>query len=169
MPTRNRVVRLWRHLWCDRATVRRRFPGALLSEVERRIADGEVRHGAEVRVAVEASLGVPTVWARTTPRQRALEVFGALRVWDTEDNNGVLIYVLLADQAVEIVADRAAARAASDAQWQAITTQMTRAFRAGQYRDGLLGALDQLEALMSDAFPATGHNPDELPNRPALL
>jgi len=169
MPVRNRLARLWRHLWCERATVRRRFPAALLTEVEQRIAAGETRHAAEVRVAIEASLGLPAVWSRMTPRERALEVFGALRVWDTEDNNGVLIYVLLADQTVEIVADRSAARAVSDAQWRAITEAMIRAFRAGRYRDGLLGAIDELESRLAEVFPASGHNPDELPNRPALL
>ena len=169
MPVRNRLARLWRHVWCDRATVRHRFPASVLAEVGQRIAAGELRHGAEVRVAIEASLGLPAVWARATPRHRALEVFGALRVWDTEHNNGVLIYVLLADHAVEIVADRSAARAIADAEWRAITDAMTDAFRAGRYRDGLFAALDRLEAVLTGAFPAVNHNPDELPNRPALL
>ncbi len=166
---RKRLPRLWRHLWLERRDLQRRFPAALLGEIEQRIAEGEARHAAEVRVAIEASLGVTEVWSRVTPRHRALEVFGSLRVWDTEGNNGVLIYLLLADQAVEIVADRAAARAIPEDEWRALTQAMTRAFRVGQYREGLLGALDRLEKRLAEAFPAADRNPDELPNRPALI
>jgi len=157
------------HLLTPRWWLRRRFPPATLSAITAAIGAAERQHGGEIRFAIETCLDLRRMLDPDAGRRRAIELFAQLRVWDTARNNGVLIYVLLADQAVEIVADRAAARAASDAQWQAITTQMTRAFRAGRYRDGLLGALDQLEVVLSDAFAATGRNPDELPNRPALL
>jgi uncharacterized membrane protein len=115
-------------------------------------------------------LPLAQVLRRTPPRHRALEVFGALRVWDTEGNNGVLIYVLLADHAVEIIADRSAARAIPQAQWDEIARSMSAAFARGAYREGAIEAVVRLNALLAAAFPADGRdNPDELPNRPAVL
>ena len=169
MPARSRIVRLWRHLACDRADVRRAFPAQALTRIEQRIVDGETRHGAEIRIAVEASLSPLEVWRRMQPRERALEVFGRLRVWDTEANNGVLLYVLLADHAVELVADRAAARAIPEAEWRALAQAMTAAFRDGRFVDGVLAAIERLEPRLAAAFPAGERNPDELPNRPSIL
>ena len=164
-----RVVRVWRHLLCDRRDLERAFPKDALDRIEHRIADGERRHGAEVRVAIEASLGLRAVWTDQAPRERALEVFGRLRVWDTEANNGVLIHLLLADRSVEIVADRGVARAITETEWQAISAAMTASFRAGRFVDGVLAALDRLEPQLARAFPPHGPNPDELPNRPAVI
>ena len=166
---RDRLLRLVRHLACDRRDVRRAFPPEALSRIERRVAEGEQRHGAEIRIAIEASLGPHRVWSGTASRDRALEVFGLLGVWDTEQNNGVLIHVLLADRAVEIVADRAAARAIEAQEWQGIAEAMTEAFRRGAFVDGVLDALARLEPQLAQAFPGGERNPDELPNRPAML
>jgi len=164
-----RLSRLTRHLVHDRAQLRRAFPGAALTDIEARIAAGEQHHSAELRVAIEAALHPGAVWAGTKPRERALEVFGSLRVWDTEANNGVLIYVLLADRAVEIVADRAAARAIDDAQWAALVQSMSAAFRDGRHAAGVCEAIDRLNTLLAPVFPAAARNPDELPNAPAIL
>ncbi|MCX7275232.1 MAG: TPM domain-containing protein, partial [Burkholderiales bacterium] len=111
---------------------------------------------------------------RMTARERALEVFGALRVWDTEANNGVLLYVLLADKAVEIIADRGAARAIAQPVWDEIARDLSKAFAGGTAREGCLAAVARLDALLADAFaldPRAGaaRNPDELPDRPAVL
>lgn len=166
---RARVARVWRHLACDRRDLDRAFPKAALDRIEQRIADGERRHSAEVRVAIEASLGLRAIWSDEAPRDRALEVFGRLRVWDTEANNGVLVHLLLADRSVEIVADRGAARAIGETEWRAISSAMTAAFHAGCFVDGVLDALDRLEPQLARAFPPDGPNPDELPNRPAVV
>ena len=164
-----RIARLLRHLACDRRDMGRAFPPDALARIERRIAEGERRHAAEVRVAIEAALDLRRVWKGDTSRDRALEVFGRLRVWDTEGNNGVLIHVLLADRSVEIVADRAAARAIAPESWRVLADAMTAAFRAGRFAEGVLEALERLEELLAQAFPAQSGNPDELPNRPAML
>jgi uncharacterized membrane protein len=169
MAALGRLARVLAHLRHDRADVARRFPEAALRRIEERIADGERVHGAELRFAIEPSLGLPRVWSGTDARTRALEVFGALRVWDTEANNGVLLYVLLADHAVEVVADRAAARAIDEDRWRDVARDLARAYRAGQWVDGTLASVDRVNALLAAAFPAAGHNPDELPNRPVLL
>jgi len=165
----NRIARLVRHLVTDQSVLRRAFPPAALDRIGQRIAEGETRHAAEIRLAIEDSLDLRRIWSEDPPRERALEVFSALRVWDTEHNNGVLVYVDLADHAVEIVADRAAARAIDEADWRAVADAMCAAFRRGEYLDGTLAAIDRLDEMLARAFPAGERNPDELPNRPAIL
>jgi uncharacterized membrane protein len=171
MPHRdNRFRRLWRHLTTDHADLKRTVGAAALDAIEAAVGAGERDHSAELRVAFEPALPLQDVLRRMPPRQRALEVFGALRVWDTEGNNGVLIYVLLADRAVEIIADRSAARAIPQAEWDDIARSMSAAFARGEFREGVGAAVVRLNALLSQAFPANGaDNPDELPNRPAML
>ncbi|MBP8308745.1 MAG: TPM domain-containing protein [Burkholderiaceae bacterium] len=166
----NRLLRLWRHLTTDHADFRRMVGAAALDAIEAAVHQGERAHTAELRVAFEPALPLASVLRRTPPRHRALEVFGSLRVWDTEGNNGVLIYVLLADHAVEIIADRSAARAIPQSQWDDIARSMSAAFARGAYREGTSEAVIRLNALLAAAFPSDGSdNPDELPNRPAVL
>jgi uncharacterized membrane protein len=165
----SRLARVARHLACDRADVRRVFPDAALDRIEQRIAEGERCHAAELRVAIEPALGLRRVWSGTGPRDRALELFGLLRVWDTAGNNGVLIHVILADRSVEIVADRAAAEAIAPAVWSEVAVAMTEAFRSGTFVDGVLAALERLEPELARAFPPGMRNPDELPNRPVRV
>lgn len=171
MPHRaNRLRRLWRHLTTDHADFRRLVGESALDAIEAAVRLGERSHTAEVRVAFEPALAPGAVMRRMAPRLRALEVFGSLRVWDTEGNNGVLVYVLLADRAVEIIADRSAARAIPQAQWDEIARSMSTAFARGAYREGTSVAVARLNALLAEAFPADGRdNPDELPDRPAVL
>ena len=164
-----RWQRLLRHLRHDRGDLRRAFPAAALERIEQAVVDGERGHGAELRVAIEASLPLGRVLSGVAARDRALEVFGSLRVWDTDGNNGVLLYVLLADQAVEIVADRAAARAVPEQAWRSVAQALTAAYRGGDFLGGTLAAIDRLGELMAQAFPPGGRNPDELPNRPVVL
>ncbi len=157
------------HLRHDHLRLRRLFPAQALDRIEQAVLDGERRHGAELRVAIEASLPLGRVLGGVGPHERALEVFGSLRVWDTEANNGVLIYLLLADRTVEIVADRAAARAIPQQAWQAVTQALVAECRAGRFVEGTLAAIRELGTLLAQAFPAGDRNPDELPNRPAVL
>jgi uncharacterized membrane protein len=171
MPRRaSRLARLWRHLVTDRADLRRVLDESALDAIEAAVRDGERRHRGELRVVIEASLPLQAALAAVPARARALDVFGSNRVWDTEDNSGVLLYVLLADRAVEIVADRAAARAVAQARWDAIAADLARAFGNGAAREGCCAAVADIHGLLEEAFPLDGRvNPDELPDRPALL
>jgi len=166
MPTHNRLLRLLRHRWLDDRDVRRALDDAALARIEARVAASEKRHSGEIRVCVEAGLPTSYVWKRLAARDRAITMFGKLRVWDTEADNGVLIYLLLAEHAIEIVADRGLNRHVSRAQWQAIVEGMRAAFRAGRFEDGLNAAVDAVDALLAQHFPLAegATNPNELPD-----
>jgi uncharacterized membrane protein len=135
------------------------------------VAGSEQHHSGEIRVCVEAGLPLSYLWRDASARERAVAMFGKLRVWDTEHNNGVLIYLLLAEQRIEIVADRGLNRHVSAAQWQAISTEMAAAFRQGEFEAGLHRAIDAVDALLARHFPLAGGqaNPNELPDTPTLI
>jgi uncharacterized membrane protein len=158
--------RLLKHLLLPDWLLRRHFPAATLAAIERAIADSEVRHTGELRFVVEGALHPSQLLRGVSARERALEVFSALRVWDTEANNGVLIYLLLADRDVEIVADRGCNHSVSPAQWEAICQEMEQRFRRGEFEAGALAGIRLVDELLRRHFPASGDNPDELPNRP---
>ena len=119
---------------------------------------------------VEAGLPMSYLWRNATARERAVAIFGKLRVWDTEHNNGVLIYLLLAERAIEIVADRGLSSKVAPHQWQATVRRMSSAFRDGQFEVGLTQALEEVSALLVAHFPLDSgeDNPNELPDRPVL-
>ncbi len=171
MPTSNRLLRLLKHRWLDERDVKRALDDAALARIEQRIAASEKRHGGEIRVCVEAGLPTSYIWQRLSARDRAITLFGKLRVWDTEADNGVLIYLLLAEHAIEIVADRGLNKHVSHDQWQAIVDGMRAAFRAGRFEEGLNAAVDAVDALLAQHFPAAAGdaNPNELPNAPFLI
>ena len=164
-------ARWWRHLRCDDRTVARRFPAAALDGIEASIAKWEQRHSAELRFVIEADLSMRELWRGVTPRERALAVFSELRVWDTEHNAGVLVYVLWADHAAEIVADRGIAARVAQSEWDRIMATMTAAFAAGRCQDGAVAAVEAIGELLARHFPADAReaNPNELPDRPTLL
>ena len=149
-------ARLWRHFITDRGDVHRAFPEDEFDRIQRAIAEGEARHAGQVCFAIEAALPLPRLWHRLRPRERALEVFGLLRVWDTEANDGVLLYVLLADHAVEIVADRGINARVGDAAWQAICRKIEAAFGAGRFADGVELGIAEISALLAQHSPRTG-------------
>ena len=168
MPARNRY-RFWRHVATDHLAVRRAFPHAALERIEAAIAAGERTHCAQLCVAIESALPVTRVLKQLSPRERALEVFGLLRVWDTEENSGVLVYLLLADRDVEIVADRGIHRIVGDAAWQAICTRMERAFAAANYVDGGVAGVHEISKLLAAHFPREDAGPNELSDKPVVL
>ena len=163
------TARLWRHFVTDRRDVYRTFPKDHLDRIRRAIAEGESRHAGQVCFAVEAALPLPRVWHRLRPRARALEVFGLLRVWDTEANDGVLLYVMLADHAVEIVADRGIDARVGDAAWQAICRKIETAFRAGRFGEGVEKGIAEISALLAQHSPRTGPGRNEIPDAPVIL
>jgi uncharacterized membrane protein YgcG len=163
----NRLLRLLRHRLLDETDAVRALGPDGLARLEARIAAGERGHGGEVRVCVESGLPLSYLWRRATARMRAVSLFGKLRVWDTEHNSGVLIYLLLAEHAIEIVADRGIARRVDPQAWQRIVDSLADDLRSGRHRQGLEAAVDAVTALLRTHWPvAEGEvNPNELPNR----
>jgi uncharacterized membrane protein len=167
----SRAARLFNHLRSTRAAARQAFPSALLKAIQASIAEGEQRHRAQVKLIVEAALSAGAVWRGEGARQRAHELFARYRIWDTEENCGVLVYINLADHKVEIVADRGAARAVTREQWQEVCRTMTAGYARGDYRDSTLAALERLHVLLAEAMPRHDGGPDhnELSDKPVVL
>ena len=165
-----RLVRILRHRWWDERDAARALPEAALQRIEARVAASEAGHSGEIRVVVEAGLPISYLWQDLSARDRAITLFGKLRVWDTEANNGVLVYLLLAEHAIEIVADRGLNRHVDAAQWQTLIAPMREAFRQGRFEPGLADAVAAIDALLRDLHPlgAQQANPNELPNRPLM-
>jgi len=163
------IQRWVRHLFMPPWAWRRAFPQATLDAIEAAIRASETTHGGEIRFAIENSLPAALVWRGISGRERAIEVFSNLRVWDTEHNSGVLIYLLLADHDIEIVADRGVTSQVDPAAWEAVAQTMEAAFRQGDFERGALAGIEQVGALLAAHFPPSGHNPDELANRPVIL
>ncbi len=161
-------MRMIRHLF---ASSRRHFPPATLDAIQHAIAQSEHRHHGEIVFAAEGSLPMMRVLRGANARQRAHDVFARLRVWNTERNTGVLVYLLLADHAIEIVADRGVAKEIAEAEWAPICALMQERFRRGEYAQGAIDGVNAVGDLLARHFPADGErgNPDELPDRPVLL
>lgn len=161
--------RLLNHLLYPDWRTRRAFPARSLSAIEDAVAASEARHTGELRFVVEGALDLGHLVRGTTARERAVELFSELRVWDTEANSGVLIYVQLADRQVEILADRGVHRRVGDAPWQAICRTMEAHFHAGRFEAGALAGVQAIGGILAREFPAVGDNPDELANAPELI
>ncbi|RYY64345.1 MAG: TPM domain-containing protein [Comamonadaceae bacterium] len=165
-----RLQRILRHRWLDEDDTKRAVPPDLSERLARRVAASEQRHTGEIRIYVEAGLPLSYLWRDAEVRERAVAMFGKLNVWDTEQNNGVLIYLLLAEHAIEIVADRGIARHVDPAQWAEVVQHMQQSLRDGRFEDGLTQALEEVSGLLVRHFPAEpgAANVDELPNAPVL-
>ena len=162
--------RLLRHLLASHWRMRLLFPKATLDAIEQAVARAELTHAGEIRFAIETSLAPLQVVNDLSPRARALEVFAQLRVWDTEHNNGVLIYVQLADRSVEIVADRGLEGRVSQPDWEAVCRLMEEHFRADRHAAGAIAGVNSVATLLASHYPPqTGAVHNELPDRPALL
>ena len=163
--------RTLRHLLSTRSDLDRAFPPSALAAIERAIAASEQAHSGEIRFAIEAALEPGHAGSGKAPRERALEVFAGLGVWDTAANNGVLIYVLLADHDVEIVADRGFNACVQPDQWSAVCREMEQQFRAGKFRDGALSGVRAVGSIIAAHYPPRPgqRDADELPNRPVVL
>ncbi|MGV8961257.1 MAG: TPM domain-containing protein [Stenotrophomonas sp.] len=162
-------MRWLRHVFAP--SVHRAFPPERLQRITRAIAEGERMHRGQVMFAIEPDLPLGALWKKVTPRQRAEHAFAVLKTWDTEANNGVLIYLLLADHAIEIVADRGLSARVTSAQWQQVCERMRARLRSGEQEAAVLEAVADVGALLVQHFPATPgaaeHN--ELPDAPQLL
>jgi hypothetical protein len=164
------LPRLARHNVFQEWAVRRSFGAQGFARIERAIAAGEIMHRAEVRFAIEGTLPPAAIWRGLGPRERAIGVFSEFRIWDTEENVGLLIYLLAADHAVEFVADRGLARLVDNSLWQRACEVIVEAVKAGRAVDGVVAAIELINPELARLVPARGEgNPDELPNRPIRL
>jgi len=167
----NTLQRWAAHLWLDAGDAQRRLTPSGLTRLEQAVAASEARHLGELRLCVEGGLPWSHLREGCTPRERAIELFSQLRVWDTAHNNGVLIYLLLAERRIEILADRGLSQHASPEVWQAMAQSLSNALQNGQFEAGLMQAIHDVGALLRSHFP-TGpdhRNANELPNAVVLI
>jgi uncharacterized membrane protein len=175
--TINKLLLLLKHHWFGPSSTRRAIAPAMLERLTQRVAASESHHTGQIRICVEAALPLSYLWRLNTrhplrllTRQRAIMMFGKLRVWDTANNNGVLIYLQLAERAIEVVADRGLSQHVNDAQWQAMIARMRTHFQQSLFEDGLMQALEEVTALLVTYFPAAPGSllKNELPDQPFL-
>lgn len=163
------IKRISKHLIAHRWRVRRDFPPRVLDTIERAIKAGEATHSGQIRFVVEGALdGVP-LFRDQPARERALDVFSHLRIWDTQHNNGVLIYLLLADRDVEIVADRGIDAKVGHAGWEAICQAMETDFAAGRFEQGVITGIEAVSRELAKYFPHAVGGPNELPDQPVVI
>lgn len=172
-------LRRWfQHLWPLPTAQRALLREDSLMRVTQAIADSEHSHSGEIRVCIEAQLSPSHLWNRCTARQQAIEIFSQLRVWDTEHNNGVLVYMLLAERSIEIVADRGLNGCVDPGDWHTLVASMREAFQVDRYEEGLLLGVQRIGALLTQHWPleagvgeisAKAANPNELPDRPWVI
>lgn len=163
------LVRVLRHLWTPRWSARRAFPPTSVQAIEAAIRRSEATHAGQICFAVESALEVAPLLSDVSARTRALDVFAQLRVWDTERNNGVLIYLLLADHDVEVLADRGIHRLVGDAEWERICRAMEDAFRAGRFERGVIDGIEAISAHLVRHYPRGGDANNEVTDQPVLL
>ncbi|SDH90453.1 MULTISPECIES: TPM domain-containing protein [unclassified Nitrosomonas] len=164
------LMRIIRHLFIGQIAVKRALPPASLARIEQAIKQSEMNHDGEILFAVEASLNLVSLLKRQSARERAIDIFSLLRVWDTHHNNGVLVYLLLADHDVEIVADRGIYAKVGHVEWERICHEMEAAFRKRQFEKGVLTAIGAIDDQLKKHFPAElKGRENELPDRPVVL
>jgi uncharacterized membrane protein len=163
------IRRIGKHLLEHRWRQRRIFPPDVLAAIERAIKAGEATHSGQIRFVVEGALDGAPLFRDQPARERALDIFSQLRIWDTAHNNGVLIYLLLADRDVEIVADRGIHQRVGANEWEAVCREMERAFRQGRFEQGVLGGIERVSTLLQVHFARGSRGSNELPDRPVVL
>lgn len=162
-------MRLLKHLWHGSWHLKQAFPKETLAAVAQAVQESERHHRGQIRVALEAHVPFHALLKNITPHQRAVEAFSHLRVWDTHENNGVLLYICLADRAVEIVADRAFNKLVSAAEWQSICKLISKHFAQKKFAEGLSAGIAQIDALLRKHFPGEAAHVNELPDAPVIL
>ena len=163
------IKRIGKHLLEHRWRLRRIFPAGSLARIEQAIKAGEATHAGQVRFVVEGALDGAPLFRNQPARERALDIFSQLRIWDTHDNNGVLIYLLLADHDVEIVADRGINARVGYAGWEKICQEMETDFRSGYFEHGVIKGIEAVSRELAMHFPRRGAGPNELPDAPVVL
>uniref|UniRef100_Q07IJ0 TPM domain-containing protein n=1 Tax=Rhodopseudomonas palustris (strain BisA53) TaxID=316055 RepID=Q07IJ0_RHOP5 len=163
------IARIAKHLIVHRWQVNKLFPPRVLAAIEREIEACEATHRGQIRFVVEGALDGAPLFRNQSARERALDVFSQMRIWDTEHNSGVLIYLLLADRDVEIVADRGIDGHVGRDGWEQICRAMEAEFRQGHFEAGVIFGIRAIGAHLSKHFPGDGNDANELPDAPAVL
>ena len=163
------IRRFFRHLWSGYWQAPRLFPKTSRARLAEAIRSAETGHAGEICFVIEASLTPHQLWRRLSAHERALDLFSDLRLWDTEQNSGLLIYLLLADHAVEIVADRGLMHAEIGQAWPDLLRDLRQALTAGEFEAGCLAAIGRAGQVLRQHFPAIGPDTNELPDRVPLL
>jgi uncharacterized membrane protein len=163
------IARIGKHLLEHHWRARRLFPPKALTAIEQAIKTGETSHSGQVRFVVEGALDGAPLFRDQPARERALDIFAQLRIWDTVHNNGVLIYLLLADRDVEIVADRGIDVKVGAAGWEKICRDMEGDFKAGKFESGVIRGIEAVSRQLAQHFPAHGQGPNELPDAPVVI
>jgi len=163
------IKRIVRHLLVTDRRVKRAFPSDALLAIDSAIKASEAAHVGEIRFAVEGALDGTPLFKGQSARERAIDVFSQLRIWDTEHNNGVLIYLLLADRDVEIVADRGIHARVGSQEWEKICRTMENAFKQASYKAGVVSGIQAVTQHLVAHFPASGRGRNELPDKPVVL
>jgi uncharacterized membrane protein len=163
------IQRIVKHLLVTHGHVRRAFPRETLSAIEKAIAEVETAHVGEIRFVVEGALDGWPLLKGQSARERALELFSQLRVWDTQHSNGLLIYLLLADRAVEIVADRGIHAEVGVQGWKKVCDRMETAFRHLDYEGGVVGGVHAVAEHLIEHFPPDRRRGNELPDEPVVV
>jgi uncharacterized membrane protein len=163
------IKRIVRHLLVTHQRVKRAFPSDTLLAIDRAIKASEAAHVGEIRFAVEGALDVTPLFKGQSARERAIDVFSQMRMWDTEHNNGVLIYLLLADRDVEIVVDRGVHAKVDSHEWEKICRKMETAFKQANYEAGVVSGIQAVTQHLVEHFPAVGSDRNELPDKPVVL
>lgn len=163
------IKRIAKHLLLTHRQVTRAFPSDTLVAIDRAIKASESAHAGEIRFVVEGALDGTPLFKGQSARERAIDVFSQLRIWDTEHNNGVLIYLLLAGRDVEIVADRGIHSKVDSEEWESICHRMETAFKQANYEGGVVGGIQAVTRHLLKHFPASGADQNELPDKPVVL
>jgi uncharacterized membrane protein len=163
------IGRIGKHLLHHRWWLRHYFPPRVLAAIEQTVKAGETTHSGQVRFVVEGALDGAPLFHDQPARERALDIFSNLRIWDTAHNNGVLIYLLLADRNVEIVADRGIDAKVGTAGWEKICKEMEADFRAAKFESGAIKGIAAVSRLLAAHFPGHGGGPNELPDAPVVI
>ncbi|ABD86897.1 TPM domain-containing protein [Rhodopseudomonas palustris] len=163
------LKRIGKHLWANRSRVQKAFPPQTLDAIEQAIRACEASHAGQIRFVVEGALDGAPLFRDQPARERALDVFSQLRVWDTDRNNGVLIYVLLADRDVEIIADRGIDAKVGAAEWEAICQAIEAEFRDGRFEQGAINGIKAIGRHLARHFPGDASDANELPDGPVVI
>ena len=163
------MKRIAKHLLALPGALSRALPPAAMTAIEQAIAGSEAGHRGEIRFAAEAALDSQPLFAGHSARDRAIDVFSQLRIWDTEENNGVLIYLLLADRDIEIVADRGIHAKVAPGEWEQICRRMESLLARGDFEQGILAGIDEVSRLLARHYPPRAGDRNELLDKPAIL
>jgi len=163
------ISRMIRHLLATNYGTKKRFPTTTLKKIEQAIAASEISHNGQIRFIVETSLSPLALYQGLSVKERALEIFALFRVWDTANNNGVLIYLLMADHAFEIIADRNIHETAGQSYWDEVSQEMGMLLRNNQFEEGVLLGIERISRVLQLHFPESVVTPNELPDQPLII